>query len=97
MANFRQPTHPLLSTWLLNAPLVQKFIDKSLIGQIGWGYNLVFKKLDRIQIWIWNYNKQDSSLGSFKNHVDIILLFFDHLPTLVDIFYVLDMDKNGKF
>ena len=35
--------------------------------------------------------------GSFKNHVDIILLFFDHPPTLVDIFYVLNVDKNGKF
>ena len=36
-------------------------------------------------------------MGSFKNHVDIILLFFDHPPTLVDSFYVLNVDKNGKF
>ena len=35
--------------------------------------------------------------GSFKNHVDTILLFFDHPPTLVDIFYVLNVDKSGKF
>ena len=35
--------------------------------------------------------------GSFKNHMDIILLFFDHPPTLVDNFYVLNVDKNGKF
>ena len=35
--------------------------------------------------------------GSFKNHVDIILLFIDHPPTLVDIFYALIVDKNGKF
>ena len=34
--------------------------------------------------------------GSFKNHVDIILLFFDHLPTFVDIFYVLNVDKKCK-
>ena len=37
------------------------------------------------------------SKGSFKNHVDMILLFFDHRPTLVDISYVLNVDKNGKF
>ena len=37
------------------------------------------------------------SKGSFKNHVDIILLFFDHPPTSVDIFYVLNLDKNCKF
>ena len=36
-------------------------------------------------------------MGSFKNHVDIILLFFDHSSTLVDIFYVLNVDKNDKF
>ena len=35
--------------------------------------------------------------GSFKKHVDIILLIFDHPPTSVDTFYVLSMDKNGKF
>ena len=36
-------------------------------------------------------------LGSFKNHVDKILLSFDPPPTSVDIFYVLNVDKNGKF
>jgi len=35
--------------------------------------------------------------GSFTNHVGIILLLFDHPPTLVDISYVLNEDKNGKF
>ena len=35
--------------------------------------------------------------GPFNNHVDIILLFFDHPPTSVDIFYVLNVDKNGYF
>ena len=35
--------------------------------------------------------------GSFKNHLDIILPFFDRLPNLVDIFYVLNVEKNGKF
>ena len=29
------------------------------------------------------------SKGSFKNHVDTILLFFDHPPTSVSAFYVL--------
>ena len=29
--------------------------------------------------------------------MDIILLLSDHPPTLVDIFYVLNLDKNGKF
>ena len=38
-----------------------------------------------------------AGMGSFKNHVDIILLFSDHPPTLVDIFYALNVDKNGKF
>ena len=37
---------------------------------------------------IWAYWE-----GLFKNHMDIILLFFDHLPTLVDIFYVLSWQK----
>ena len=36
------------------------------------------------------------SKGSFKNHVDIIFLFFDHPTTSVDNFYVLKVDKNGK-
>ena len=35
--------------------------------------------------------------GSFNNHVDIIVHFFDHPPTSVDIFYVLNVDKNSKF
>ena len=36
-------------------------------------------------------------MGAFNNHVDIILLFFDHPPTSVDIFYVPNMDKNSNF
>ena len=35
--------------------------------------------------------------GAFNNHVDIILVFIDHPPTHVDIFHVLNVDKNGKF
>ena len=35
--------------------------------------------------------------GAFNNHVDIIFLFFDHPPTSVDIFYALNVDKNGNF
>ena len=34
--------------------------------------------------------------GSFNNHVDIILHFFDHPPTSVGNLYVLSVDKNGK-
>ena len=29
--------------------------------------------------------------GSFKDHMDKILLFLDHQPTPVDIFYVLNV------
>ena len=35
--------------------------------------------------------------GSFKNHVDTFSLIFDRPPTSVDTFYVLNMDKNGRF
>ena len=35
--------------------------------------------------------------GSFKNHVDTIFLFSDHPPTLMDIFYVLNVDKMANF
>ena len=38
-----------------------------------------------------------SHKGPFNYHVDIILLFFDHPPTLMEIFYALNMDKSGKF
>ena len=41
----------------------------------------------------WNLNE----MGSFNNHMDIILLFFDHPPTSVDIFHEVIVDKNGKF
>ena len=32
-------------------------------------------------------------MGAFNNHVDIILLFFDHQPISVDFFYVLNVEK----
>ena len=35
--------------------------------------------------------------GAFNNHVNIILLFIDHPPVLMDISYELNADKNGKF
>ena len=35
--------------------------------------------------------------GSFSNHVNMILLFFDKPPSSMDICYVLKVDKNGKF
>ena len=35
--------------------------------------------------------------GSFTNYVDKILLFFDHLPTCVDIFYGKNVDKKWTF
>ena len=43
------------------------------------------------------FYKKNCGRGSFKNHVDIILLFFDHPPTSMDILYVLNVDKKGKF
>ena len=39
----------------------------------------------------------ESGRGSFINHVDMILLFFDHPPTLVDIIYVINVDKKCIF
>ena len=42
-------------------------------------------------------NVVECYLGAFNNHVDIISPFFDHPPTSVDIFYVLNVDKFGKF
>ena len=35
-------------------------------------------------------------MGPFKNHMDIILLFFYHPPTSVDTLCVLNVEKNGK-
>ena len=35
--------------------------------------------------------------GAFNNHVDIILVFLDHPPTPVDISYLVNVDKIGKF
>ena len=41
--------------------------------------------------------KFSENFNQFKNHVDRILLYFDHPPTSVDIFDVLNVDRNGKF
>ena len=41
------------------------------------------------------YNPQIK--GSFENHVDMIFWFFHQPPSSVVIFYVLNMDKYGKF
>ena len=35
--------------------------------------------------------------GSFTNHVDKILAFFDHLPSFVDIFYGMNVHKKRTF
>ena len=43
------------------------------------------------------YGAVNKDKGLFRNHVDIILLFFYHPPTSVDIFYELTVDKNGDF
>ena len=37
------------------------------------------------------------SKGAFNNHVDIILVFWNHPPTPPRHFYVLNVDKNGHF
>ena len=41
--------------------------------------------------------KAGKAKGSFNNHVEIISHFFDHPPTSVDIFYVLNVDKKDRF
>ena len=46
--------------------------------------------------WIWN-NHFDKGEKSFKNHVYMILLFFDQPPTTMDIFFAITMDKNNDF
>ena len=35
--------------------------------------------------------------GSFTNYVDKILDFFDHPPSSVDIFYLMNVDKKLTF
>ena len=35
--------------------------------------------------------------GAFINYVDIFLDFFDHLPSNIDISYLLNIDKNWHF
>ena len=35
--------------------------------------------------------------GTFFNHVDKILVFFDHLPLYVDIFYLIRVNKKSTF
>ena len=36
----------------------------------------------------------NSDKGSFTNYVNKTLAFFDHLPTYVDIFYGMNVDKK---
>ena len=36
-------------------------------------------------------------VGSFNNYVDIILPYFDYLPTLMLTFFTLNVDKNRHF
>ena len=38
-----------------------------------------------------------SPKGSFTNYVDKILAFFYHLPTCIDIFYGMNVDKKWTF
>ena len=38
-----------------------------------------------------------SGTGLFTNYVDKFLVFFDHLPPSVDIFYPIMVDKKPKF
>ena len=35
--------------------------------------------------------------GSFTNYVDMYLGFVDHLPTSVDIFYLINVHKKSAF
>ena len=36
-------------------------------------------------------------MGSFTNYVDKILVFFDYLPTCIDIYYGMNVDKKWTF
>ena len=67
---------------------------------------VVFPALYRGSFWytVKPYNSRQVGspeispyFGSFKNNVDIILLIFDHPPTSVDTFYVLNVDKMANF
>ena len=40
---------------------------------------------------------QNLRRGSFNNYVDMIWLFFDHLPTSMWTFFTLNMDQNWHF
>ncbi len=70
-------------TDLLFAKVRAKLLKYPLMSQISPYYNA--------NILVVEYR------GPFNNYVDIILLFFDHPPTSMDICYVLNVDKNDKF
>ena len=45
----------------------------------------------------FSYSIEIPTRGSFTNYVDKILDFFDPLPTYVDIFYGMNVDKKWTF
>ena len=51
----------------------------------------------RVQILVSGKKIHSSIKGSFTNYVYKILAFFDHLPTCVDIFYGMIVDKKWTF
>ena len=36
-------------------------------------------------------------MGTFKNHVNITLLIYNHQPTFVDTIYLLNIEKRSNF
>jgi len=71
---------------------------KAIIGQRVFTSPKVFLFKGPSQVVKWDVVRCTAfAKGSFKNHVGIILLISDHPSTSVDTFYVLNVDKNGKF
>ena len=58
-------------------------------------------KLLRVHTWKtglgWVTSLTNSAKRTFKNYFDIMLPFFDHLPTLTCTGFTLNIDKNNHF
>ena len=73
--------------------------DVQLDGIIIWYLLVLFSYFQFFQhMWraFSNLGKQVGK-GPFTNYVDKILVFFDHLPPCVDIFYGIHVDKKWTF
>ena len=50
-----------------------------------------------LRSWKEDLSNYEFTLGAFTNYVDKFLAFFDHLTPCVDIFYLINVDKNKTF